>query len=69
MDFVSDTLFDGKRFRALTLIDTFTRECLAVHVDISIKGERVIETLEIRCPCGCHALNMQIFVRLLKTYA
>ena len=32
MDFVSDTLFDGKRFRALTVIDTFTRECLAIHV-------------------------------------
>ena len=26
MDLVSGTLFDGKRFRALTLIDTFTRE-------------------------------------------
>ena len=29
MDFVSDQLYDGKRFRVLTLIDLFTRECLA----------------------------------------
>lgn len=46
MDFVSDALFNGKRFRALTLIDTWTRECLAVHVDISIKGERVVEVVQ-----------------------
>lgn len=46
MDFVSDALFDGKRFRALTLIDTFTRECLAIHVDTSITGERVVDVVE-----------------------
>lgn len=46
MDFVSDALFDGKRFRALTLIDTFTRECLAIHVDTSIKAERVVEVVQ-----------------------
>ena len=28
MAFVSDQLYDGKRFRALTLIDTYSRECL-----------------------------------------
>ena len=33
MDFVSDQLFDGKRFRVLTLIDLFTRECLATCTD------------------------------------
>lgn len=45
MDFVSDQLFDGKRFRCLTMIDSFTRECLAVHVDQSINGENVVEVL------------------------
>lgn len=45
MDFVSDQLFDGKRFRALTIIDTFSRECLAIYVDKSIKGEDVANTL------------------------
>lgn len=41
MDFVSDALFDGRRIRALTLIDIFTRECLAIEVDQGIKGEQV----------------------------
>ena len=30
MDFVSDALFDGRRLRVLTVIDLFTRECLAI---------------------------------------
>lgn len=47
MDFVSDQLFNGKRIRALTLIDTYTRQCLAIHVDTSIKGEAVAELLGI----------------------
>lgn len=33
MDFVSDALFDGRRFRALTVVDAYTRECLAIYVD------------------------------------
>ena len=32
MDFVADQLADGRRFRALTVIDLFTRECLAIDV-------------------------------------
>jgi putative transposase len=46
MDFVSDQLFDGRRFRSLTLIDSFTRECLAIDADKSISGTDVVETLE-----------------------
>ena len=46
MDFVSDALFDGRRIRALTLVDNFTREALAVVVDVSIRGEHVVETVE-----------------------
>jgi len=46
MDFVSDQLFDGRRFRSLTLIDSYTRECLAIHVDKTIRGSDVVETLE-----------------------
>lgn len=33
MDFVSDALFNDRRFRALTVVDPYTRECLAIHVD------------------------------------
>lgn len=46
MDFVFDTLISGRRFKVFTLVDVFTRECLALVVDFSISGRRVIETLE-----------------------
>ena len=45
MDFVSGALFNGQRFSALTLIDVFTRECLAIHVDIRTRVERVVEVV------------------------
>jgi putative transposase len=40
MDFVSDSLFEGRRLRALTIVDNFTRESLAVAVEQGIKGSR-----------------------------
>jgi len=46
MDFVSDQLFNGKRFRSLTMLDSYTRECLAIHVDRSIQGTDVVAVLE-----------------------
>ena len=46
MDFVSDTLSCGRRFRALAIIDCHTRECLALEVDTSLSGERVVRVLE-----------------------
>ncbi|WP_295815155.1 IS3 family transposase [uncultured Deinococcus sp.] len=53
MDFVSDALFNGKRFRALTLLDVYSRECLAIHVDVSIRAERVVEILRaVTCARG-----------------
>ncbi len=45
MDFVSDALFDGKRFRSLTVVDNFSRECLTIHVDKSIRGEDVVQVM------------------------
>ena len=45
MDFVSDELFDGRRIRLLTIVDNFTRESLAIKVDASIGGQRVVEVL------------------------
>lgn len=47
MDFVFDSLVRGRRFKILTLIDIFTRECLALTVDHSIGGKRVIQTLDM----------------------
>jgi len=46
MDFVADQLMDGRRFRLLTIVDDYTRECLAIHVDQSISGRRVTRVLD-----------------------
>lgn len=46
MDFVADNLFNGQRIRALTVVDNFSRECLMIHVDISIRGPEVVELME-----------------------
>jgi len=46
MDFVSDSLADGRSFRALAVVDHYTRECPAIEVDLSISGARVVRVLE-----------------------
>jgi putative transposase len=46
MDFVSDITVTGRRFRALTIIDNYTRECPAIEVDTSLGGVRVVSVLE-----------------------
>jgi len=45
-DFVEDQTENGTRFRVLTLLDEYTRECLAVHVDWSIRAVDVITVVE-----------------------
>lgn len=46
MDFVADALFDGRKIRALTLVDNYSRRCLAIHVGQSLKGADVVGVLE-----------------------
>jgi putative transposase len=46
LDFVSDVLADGRRFRVLVVVDDFTRECLALVVDTSLSGLRVARELD-----------------------
>src|SRR5208283_4615164 len=46
LDFVSDALSDGRRFRILCIVDDFSRECLATVVDTSLGGVRVVRELE-----------------------
>lgn len=46
LDFVSDVLVDGRRFRILCVLDDFSRECLASVVDNSLSGERVGRELD-----------------------
>jgi putative transposase len=46
MDFVADNLFDGRRIRVLTVVDNFTRECLAATPGQSLRGEDVVMVME-----------------------
>jgi putative transposase len=46
MDFVHDQLFDGRKIRALTIVDTLSRLSPAVDVRQSYRGKDVVETLE-----------------------
>jgi putative transposase len=45
MDFVADQLADGRRFRSLTVVDIYTRECLAIRSEPRLKGEDVVRAL------------------------
>lgn len=44
-DFVESRLHNGKKFRMLTVIDEYTRKCLAITVGFSLKADEVLETL------------------------
>ena len=46
MDFVQDSLSDGRKFRILTVVDDFSRECPVMEVDSSIGGFRVARVLD-----------------------
>ena len=45
LDFVADQLQAGRRFRALTIVDVYTRESVAIEVGQSLRGEDVVRTL------------------------
>ncbi len=46
MDFVTDSIVTGRRFRALVVVDDYSRECPAIEVDTSLGGARVVNVLE-----------------------
>lgn len=67
IDFMSDSLVDGRKFRLLNIIDDFNRESLAIEVDTSLPSLRVIRVLErlIRergCPSGIRCDNGPEFI-------
>lgn len=47
LDFVSDALGCGRRFRVLAVVDDFTRECLGLIADTSLSGARVARELDV----------------------
>lgn len=46
IDFMSDALWDGRRFRTFNVLDDFSREALAIEIDLNLPATRVIRTLE-----------------------
>lgn len=46
MDFVADQLATGQRFRALTVIDHFSRECVLIEAAVSLPAVKVTEALD-----------------------
>lgn len=61
MDFVSDKLADGRSFRILTVIDQFTRECVALEADRAMTGKKVAETLEgVQMERGCSPKSITV---------
>jgi putative transposase len=46
MDFVAQRLADGRWIRVLTVVDQFTRECLCLHADTALSGEKVAAALD-----------------------
>ena len=46
IDFLTDSLVDGRRFRAMTIVDNVSRVSPAIAVDTSINGERVVAVLD-----------------------
>ena len=72
VDFMHDTLYVGRRFRTLNVLDEGVREALDIEVDTSLSGERVVRVLDrlqswrrlpgaIRCDNGPE-LTSQVFV-------
>lgn len=49
MDFMSDTLWNGRRYRLLNVMDEFNREILDIEADTSLPASRVIQTLARIC--------------------
>jgi putative transposase len=46
MDFITDSTVTGRRFRALAIVDDYSRECPVIEVDTSLGGRRVVSVLE-----------------------
>jgi len=76
MDFVSDSMATGQTVRVLTVVDDYTRECLAMETDTSLSGWRVRRVLDrITGERGRpeaivvdNGLNARTFLRRRHTY-
>lgn len=46
IDFICDSLLCGRRFRTLNVVDDFSREALAIEIDVGLSAERVTRVLD-----------------------
>ncbi len=46
MDFMSDSLSNGRSFRTLNIIDQYNRKCLEISISFSLPSRKVIKSLE-----------------------
>ena len=46
MDFMSDALWNGRRFRTFNVVDDFNREALCIEIDLNLPAARVVRALE-----------------------
>jgi len=61
MDFVHDQLFDGKKIRALTVVDIFSRFCLAINVQKSFSCSSVAHVMErLKNQYGCKPKTIRL---------
>jgi len=60
MDFVSDRLADGRRFRLLALVDNFSKVSPALEADRSLTGERVVAVLEHLAKSGMKPKSIHV---------
>ena len=58
VDFIHDSLISSRRFRAFAVLDEWSRESLAIEVDVSLTGERVTRVLD-DCVAGVDAAVIQ----------
>ena len=71
MDFISDSLTDGRSIRTFNVVDDYSREGLSIDVDLSLPAQRVIQSLErlvqwrgkpkaIRCDNGSEYISQAL---------
>ncbi len=65
-DFVAQRLADGRWMRVLTMVDQFTRECVCLHADGTLSGERWLWHLTMSNP-GVHSVILQA-LGMLRTF-
>lgn len=60
IDFMSDSLYSGRRFRTFNVVDDFNREALAIEIDLNLPAERVVRVLDRAASWRGYPLKMRM---------